>query len=111
MQLPPQPPFPLRFVSLRSDLKVALRPVISLSGGRSGEKVKFLRGPANSAVKSEVERQSFCDECLGASDPRYYGGARQAGQTARRICWREERFNGRRTRSIKATLDVMQEFC
>jgi hypothetical protein len=65
MHVPPRPPFPLRFVSLRSDLKVALRPDISLSGGRSGEKVKFLKGPANSAVKSEAKGRVFVTNALG----------------------------------------------
>ena len=65
MRVPSQSPFPLRIVSLRSDLKVALRPDISLSGGRSGERVKFLTGPAFSAVKSFGEGRVFVTNGVG----------------------------------------------
>jgi hypothetical protein len=34
-------------------------------GGRSGEKVKFLKGPANSAVKSEAKGRVFVTNALG----------------------------------------------
>jgi hypothetical protein len=56
---------PLRIVALRPDLKVALRPDISLSGGRSGEKVKFLKGPPNSAVKSVAAGRVFVTNAVG----------------------------------------------
>jgi hypothetical protein len=65
MDVSPRPPFPPIFVSLRPDLKVALRPDISLSGGRSGEKVKFLKGPPHSALKSVVEGRVFVTNAVG----------------------------------------------
>lgn len=65
MHVPPRPSSPVRFVSLRSDLKVALRPDISLSGGRSGEKVKFLKGPPNIALKSEAKGRVFVTNAVG----------------------------------------------
>jgi hypothetical protein len=65
MHVPPRPPYPLKFVSLGPNLKVALRPDICLSGGRSGEKVKLLTGPANSAVRSVAEGRAFVTNAIG----------------------------------------------
>jgi hypothetical protein len=57
---------PSQFVSLTPELTVALRPDISLSGaGRSGQNVKFLTGPANSAVKSIAPGRVFVTNSAG----------------------------------------------
>ena len=55
-----------RLVNLTAGLKVELRPDISLSGaGRSGENVKFLTGPPNSAVKSIAPGRVFVTNARG----------------------------------------------
>lgn len=59
------PPFPPRFISLGPDPKILLRPDISLSGGRSGENVKLLKAPANSAVKSVAPGRVFVTNAVG----------------------------------------------
>jgi hypothetical protein len=55
-----------RLVNLTAELKVELRPDISLPGaGRSGENVKFLTGPPNSAVKSKAPGRVFITNAKG----------------------------------------------
>jgi hypothetical protein len=57
---------PPQLVSLTPEVRVALRPDISLPGaGRSGENVKFLTGPANSAVKSVAPGRVFVTNSVG----------------------------------------------
>ncbi|MGA9997472.1 MAG: hypothetical protein WBP93_18780 [Pyrinomonadaceae bacterium] len=53
-------------VNLTAELKVEVRSDISLSGaGRSGENVKFLTGPPNSAVKSAGSGRVFVTDAKG----------------------------------------------
>lgn len=53
-------------VNLTPKLKIAIRPdVAPLSGGRSGENVKFLTGPPNSAIRSVSPGRVFVTNSVG----------------------------------------------
>jgi hypothetical protein len=52
-------------MKLTPAVEVKMRGDISLSGGRSGENVKFLTGPPNSAVRSTAQGRIFITNSKG----------------------------------------------
>jgi hypothetical protein len=77
-----------RLANLTAELKVELRPDISLSGaGRSGENVKFLTGPPNSAVKSIAPGRVFVTNARGQVILDITVDRGKGGSTPSRIRW------------------------